>query len=326
MCRTNTIFGHNFEAVGGTTTELAPNMYLHLVGSPEDPRIKIIEYHLFNGAAFIDYLINIPNSNVQLSLDERLVSLDFMYEGKFVCTLPDGRVFLMKPGDFKIDKDYGKAHAYTFPLSRLHGASFLFSIDRAQKEIKQLAGFKDLDIDDVLEKQLCGQRYDVLANNEFLASFAETLIHLPETGQIVTLRGLALSLLNYLSTTSKLPSIPKTPSFRRDNLLKIARLRKFVISHLDERFSQEQLSERFEIPLTTMKEYFKAIYGTGIGQYVIEYKMHQAAKDLMHTRLPIAKIARKYGYQNTSKFSTQFHAIIGCLPKDYRKEKLRTQY
>jgi AraC-like DNA-binding protein len=49
--------------------------------------------------------------------------------------------------------------------------------------------------------------------------------------------------------------------------------------------------------------------------------MHRAAQLLRQSDKKISEIALKMGYQNPSKFSEAFHAVIGCRPSAYRKEK-----
>lgn len=45
-----------------------------------------------------------------------------------------------------------------------------------------------------------------------------------------------------------------------------------LISHIDENFTQEELSLRFDIPLANMKNCFKSVYGQTIGDCLTEYR------------------------------------------------------
>ena len=49
--------------------------------------------------------------------------------------------------------------------------------------------------------------------------------------------------------------------------------------------------------------------------------MHRAAQLLRQSDKKISEIALEMGYQNPSKFSEAFHAVIGCRPSAYRKVK-----
>lgn len=76
---------------------------------------------------------------------------------------------------------------------------------------------------------------------------------------------------------------------------------------MDETFTQETLSERFGLPLTSIKQCFKSVFGTTIGNYLLEYRMNQAAVLLKTKRnMSVAEIAGRVGYDSPSKFAMAF--------------------
>ena len=94
------------------------------------------------------------------------------------------------------------------------------------------------------------------------------------------------------------------------------------MEHLAEHFTQAELSQRFEIPLTPMKRCFKAIYGNTIGGWLLQYRMNQAAVMLQQQRkLSITEIAGKVGYDSPSKFSIAFRRVMGLSPTEYRSRR-----
>ena len=83
-----------------------------------------------------------------------------------------------------------------------------------------------------------------------------------------------------------------------------------------------ELSEKFDISTSALKQCFKGVYGTAIYTYMRNYRMDLAASLLTQTDEPITVIAGKVGYTNTSKFSEAFKKVKGKTPLEYRKIKI----
>ena len=84
----------------------------------------------------------------------------------------------------------------------------------------------------------------------------------------------------------------------------------------------EELSEKFDISTSALKQCFKGVYGSAIYTYMRNYRMDLAASLLTQTDEPITMIAGKVGYTNTSKFSEAFKKVKGKTPLEYRKVKI----
>lgn len=92
------------------------------------------------------------------------------------------------------------------------------------------------------------------------------------------------------------------------------------MQHMDENFTQEELSERFDISLTSMKQCFKSVFGATIGGWLLQYRMNQAAVFLKTQKsLGVAEIARMVGYDSPSKFAIAFRKVMGLSPTEYRR-------
>lgn len=96
-------------------------------------------------------------------------------------------------------------------------------------------------------------------------------------------------------------------------------IHEYLVQNLDSRITIEDLSKRFHINTTTLKELFKRIYGTSPAAHIKEHRMKRAAFLLNNTEQSITEIAKNVGYQNTGKFSEAFKEVYHILPKEYRK-------
>lgn len=100
----------------------------------------------------------------------------------------------------------------------------------------------------------------------------------------------------------------------------IKEIHQLLTEHLDQRFTIDELSKRYLINTSTLKEVFKTVYGLPIASYMKEYRIRQAMKLLRDTDTTIADIAAQVGYETQGKFSKAFKDVVQVLPTQYRKE------
>ena len=93
----------------------------------------------------------------------------------------------------------------------------------------------------------------------------------------------------------------------------------YLVSHLDQRITIEELSRRFLMNTTTLKNGFKAVYGTSIAAHIREHRLEAAAELLLRTDRSVHEIALSVGYSSQSKFSAAFFERFHTYPLDYRK-------
>ena len=92
-----------------------------------------------------------------------------------------------------------------------------------------------------------------------------------------------------------------------------------MVCHPDCHFTLQELSERFDLPMTTMKQCFKGVYGTSVYAYMRSYRMQRAAVLLCQGNESVSSVAWKLGYVNASKFASAFKQVMGLSPMEYRK-------
>ena len=112
------------------------------------------------------------------------------------------------------------------------------------------------------------------------------------------------------------------PYFYKSQVEKVKAIMSFMTNEPERHFTMEELSEKFDISTSALKQCFKGVYGTAIYTYMRNYRMDLAASLLTQTDEPITVIAGKVGYTNTSKFSEAFKKVKGKTPLEYRKIKI----
>ena len=96
---------------------------------------------------------------------------------------------------------------------------------------------------------------------------------------------------------------------------------RLLTEELERHYTIAELSERFSIPATALKECFKSIYGQPINTYIRHLRMDRAALLLQQKpQMGVAEIAGQVGYDSPSKFAAAFKEAKGKTPLEYRRE------
>ena len=104
----------------------------------------------------------------------------------------------------------------------------------------------------------------------------------------------------------------------------IRNVHQYLVEHLSERVTIDELSRRFLMNSTTLKNVFKKVYGTTIAAHMRIHRMEQAALLLQTSHDEITAIAQAVGYDSPSRFTTAFREMYGQTPTEYRSQH-RTQ-
>lgn len=107
--------------------------------------------------------------------------------------------------------------------------------------------------------------------------------------------------------------------FRADQVELVHEVHEYLLQHMEERVTIEELARIFHINTTTLKAVFKSVYGNSLAAHIKEHRMERAAELLRSTDLSILEIAGRVGYDSQSKFTAAFKSAYQVLPKEYRK-------
>lgn len=96
-----------------------------------------------------------------------------------------------------------------------------------------------------------------------------------------------------------------------------------AIQHLTAHFAQpvtlSELAARVHLSVSQFQRRFRELFRTSPMQYVIQFRVQQACRDLERTGRTIAEIALANGFYDQSCFVRQFRARLGMTPTAYRR-------
>lgn len=100
----------------------------------------------------------------------------------------------------------------------------------------------------------------------------------------------------------------------------VQHLRDHLVTDRENYSSLARLAEEHHISVSHLQKLFKQVYGVPIYRYLKEYRLEQAAVELVQSGKSITVIAQDAGYDNASKFTETFKKRYGTTPSHYRRK------
>ncbi|WP_239619063.1 response regulator transcription factor [Cohnella mopanensis] len=94
----------------------------------------------------------------------------------------------------------------------------------------------------------------------------------------------------------------------------------YVDEHMGQVFGLREVADHIQLNPSYFSVLFKEQMHMNFSEYVTRRKLQNAKEMLLRTKLPIAEIAERVGYQTTKYFHKLFKEYEGCSPGQYRSE------
>ena len=95
----------------------------------------------------------------------------------------------------------------------------------------------------------------------------------------------------------------------------------YINRNFQKDLSLKNLSKTFALSESHLSRRFKAVTGMGLCEYITFVRIHNGAKLLKETDLPLTEIAASCGFNDSNYFSSVFKKIKGTTPYKYSKRK-----
>lgn len=140
-----------------------------------------------------------------------------------------------------------------------------------------------------------------------------------QTAALGAVRLRTLAVLHWLYTHKTLPQNSSQYLTRTQSLL-AKRLEEELTRDLSRRVAVHTVAAALGVGETSLKNYFRSVYGVNVSTYQNNARMKLAARLLAHTDQSIANIARQCGYVNQGRFAGVFYGKYHVKPLDYRRQ------
>ena len=93
-----------------------------------------------------------------------------------------------------------------------------------------------------------------------------------------------------------------------------------IQSNYNQEISVEQAASLCGFSASHFMKLFRQLTGSSFTQYLKQFRLEQAAGQLLRTEEKVSAIAHQTGFQNLSYFTRAFTAQYGCSPAVYRRQ------
>lgn len=251
-----------------------------------------------------------------------VMEINHCREGRFECEFKSGGFSYLSEGDLGINMLSNQPKASFFPLAHYHGISIVIDVSatiKAIEKISSLLGNIKIDINIIQEKMNVNKDIFIMRATEGIEHIFSELYKAPNEFREGYLKVKIIELLMFLTVLDIGSSMEKKKYFSKVQVDTVKAIKNFLTEHLEQYITLQQLSDKFNIPLTSMKNCFKGVFGMPISTYIREYRLQAAAHMLQKTNESIGAISEKVGYENPSKFTVAFQKAMKQTPSDYRK-------
>lgn len=249
-----------------------------------------------------------------------MVEINHCLAGRFECTMPDGRTAWLGPCDFAVS-DMGRPPVESrFTQGLYQGISLVLDIRRASVSLQQMLGGEAPDLEALFEGLFESCSFLLLRSEPKIQHIFSELYHVPSEGQNAYYRLKTGELMLFLQERRK--QMRRTGSFYygMDRGRRVQEMGQRLTADLQARISISELAEEYGLGVSTVKKYFRQMYGEPPYAYLKRRRMEEAAFLLGRDERSVTEIAESVGYQNASKFSAAFRDIYGMSPLEYKKK------
>ncbi len=95
-----------------------------------------------------------------------------------------------------------------------------------------------------------------------------------------------------------------------------------LTDEFNKKWTAADFAEKFQLSETSVKKYFKIVYGYDFKEYKSKVRMEEARRLLCETNLSIGEISSRVGYATQAKFGEVFKQLTGFTPREYRQQAL----
>lgn len=302
-----------------------------LLAKGEGSQGRLISF--FPVPGFVLHCIDIRSTKIQDFVHHRksedtILKINYCSRGRCELELCNGGYTYLTGGEIAVDIGYARESFY-YPAADYEGIEILIVINAWEGEV--CFGGKTVEAPKSLAEKCAGREEpQIFPADELTARIAQEIRGYATMGmdsRIIAVK--ALEFLMVLDSRAARDEEVKR-SYCTLSQVEIAKeVRGLITNDLSVRLTAKELAARFGISETSLKNYFRGVYGCGYAEYQNELRMKEAARLLEAGSGKVVDIAHAVGYVSQTKFGAVFKTFFGVTPLEYRRSakirKARTE-
>lgn len=264
-----------------------------------------------------------PNFCEDGSIEKGPLLLNYCVTGRCEIILNNENFVYVKDGEISLTERFAQKQ-YVYPRRIYEGMELFVDTDTLTSENAWIQKEFGIDFHKIIEL-FCpnGNTYisTVAPEVEEILTKLWNLLDIAPPFSIFQMKVYVLALFSLLQSLNDIPPSQVCTFFTETQVDIAKRIEKIITSDLRQHHPAWELAAQFSVSETSLKNYFRGVFGQNISIYLREVRMKKAAELLIATRLPVAEVAEQVGYVNQSKFAAVFKKQFGLSPLEYRRSK-----
>lgn len=269
------------------------------------------------GIALSNGTLNLKSCYQRAERKHGYIEIVFAKEGSYETLENNSSVKFISSGDTAISSsDTFKISASRVPSGHFKMISLLIKTEEAEKTLKETFPILDLSLQNLSN--------DIMDNGVVIIRGSTKLCHIfyeieknTENNDLLKLKIAEL----FIELKNEVRDAEKDFQFSKAVVERTRRCYSFLLKNT-RHYTSKELSEKFKLAETSLRECFKSIYGIPLGKFQKEKTIREAARLLDEdSSISIQRLASVSGYENQSKFSAAFKRVIGVSPIQYKRKK-----
>ena len=263
-----------------------------------------------------------PDLFGMLSSDRGPFIINYCISGRCELQLNNDSYVYVTENQFSLSESYARNN-YIYPERNYNGIEIFVDME-AVKQSTFLSEHFEINMEELSDKYCKGLKTYIAPAAAELAGEFTALWRSYETKGICVDARMKVHVLTIFSILSEQTAdeTKQTCTFYTKSQVAIAKaVREILTSDLAVHHSAKELAGRYSISESSLKNYFRGVYGRNISDYMNRLRMERAAELLEDTGMSVLEVAEKVGYQNQSKFAAAFKREYALSPRQYRLEK-----
>lgn len=301
---------------------------MELILNTKEGKGSMTFFSLFPGLSLAYIFINsptwtAPDLRSDSSITKGPLLLNYYVTGRCEMILNNQNFVYIKDRELSLTECFAQKE-YVYPKRIYEGLEFFIDIDTFTLENTWVQNEFSIDFRKISE-MFCphGSTYISTATHEteeILKKLWE-LYDFPASFAVIQMKIYTLALFSVLQNLEAIPNSQACTFFTESQVNIAKKVENIITSDLRQHHPAWELAEYFSISETSLKNYFRGVYGQNISVYLREMRMNKAGELLASTRLSVAEIAAQVGYLNQSKFASVFKKHFGVSPLEYRRTR-----
>jgi len=253
-------------------------------------------YNLFEGIqlCFLDFESDESMETQKFNPD--IIQITHCQTGRYECEFANHTVSYLPEGYFSVAATEHLPVSFSFPLGKYYGVSLVINRQALSDGTRRMMQTIPIDLDKIGTTLGLETRWYVSDTPAQLKHLFSEVYSAAETEPIGYFKIKAIELLYHMDQLTQINGCD-LKYFDKKQIQSTKAIREYLVSHLDEKVSLEQMAKEAHLNLSVFHLVFSHIYGDTPYAYLKKYKMNLAAQWLSEDKMKIGDIALELGYQ-----------------------------